>query len=68
MPSAEASGTQGDSQRLELGYCPRCGSLRVFRPGAADEVCSMCAHVLDWIYFRGRMPNPGRGRPRGGKP
>ena len=47
---------------VELGYCPRCGTLRVFAAGASAELCSACSKTLEWI--RSGLHRPRRGRPR----
>jgi hypothetical protein len=37
-----------NEDRLALGYCPRCGALRV---GVADQpFCGLCLRVLHWLY------------------
>lgn len=35
--------------RVELGYCPRCGTLRAHVAGAAAEVCAACERIFQWI-------------------
>ena len=42
--------------RVELGYCPRCGTLRAHLAGAAAEVCEACERILEWIRAGGERP------------
>jgi hypothetical protein len=48
--------------RVELGYCPRCGTLRAYPAGAAAEDCKACVRFLAWI--RSGCERPPRRRPR----
>jgi hypothetical protein len=48
--------------RVELGYCPRCGTLRAYLAGDAAEVCKAC--VQFWAWIRSGCERPSRRRPR----
>jgi hypothetical protein len=48
--------------RVELSYCPRCGTLRAHSEGADDEVCAACVRFLAWV--RTGCARPMRRRPR----
>lgn len=48
--------------RVELGYCPRCGTLRAYPAGAAAEVCSACVRILEWINSGWERPLRRRAR------
>ncbi len=51
--------------RVELGYCPRCGTLRAYPAGAAAEVCPACVRILEWIHSGWARPrSAGRRRVR----
>ncbi len=43
-------------QRVELNYCPRCGTLRASPAGAAAEVCEKCVAMMEWIHSGCRRP------------
>ena len=56
MPSKEKperEATQPSEERMELCYCPRCGTLQVQRASARRKVCGACARLLRWIYGGG---------------
>lgn len=36
--------------RMELSYCPRCGSLRIHPAGTTRNVCAACVRALAWLY------------------
>jgi hypothetical protein len=42
--------------RVELGYCPRCGSLRARPAGAAEEFCTACLEFLAWVRSGCKRP------------
>jgi hypothetical protein len=46
---AAASRETGE-EPLELGYCPRCGTLQVRPASAPSKLCGACARLLRWIY------------------
>jgi hypothetical protein len=46
--------------RVELSYCPRCGTLRVCPAGANADVCEVCVRVLQWLHATQRAPRRGR--------
>lgn len=48
--------------RVELGYCPRCGTLRAVPAGAATNVCTACLKIFEWI--NSGWERPGRRRSR----
>jgi hypothetical protein len=48
--------------RVELGYCPRCGTLRAYLTGEAAEFCEACVQFLTWI--RSGCERPRRRCPR----
>ncbi len=37
-------------QRMELRYCPRCGTLHVQHAEAETHVCTACVRALAWLY------------------
>jgi hypothetical protein len=37
-------------RRMELGYCPRCGTLHVRPAESGRELCAACARTLLWLY------------------
>jgi hypothetical protein len=43
---------EAEVRRVELGYCPRCGTLRAGSGEELQAVCSHCVRVLQWIYGR----------------
>ena len=48
--SVPARQTAETAVPVELGYCPRCGALRVHPPGQPQKACGACARVLRWSY------------------
>jgi hypothetical protein len=58
--------------RVEIGYCPRCGTLRAYPAGAAAEFCEACLRILEWMHSgwkrprrrSARRPAASRGGPR----
>jgi hypothetical protein len=48
--------------RVELGYCPRCGTLRAHLVGASEKFCEACEKISAWI--RTGCERPPRRRPR----
>ena len=42
--------------RVELSYCPRCGTLRASPAAAAAEVCEKCVAMMEWIHSGCRRP------------
>jgi hypothetical protein len=48
--------------RVELGYCPRCGTLRAYFAGDAAEFCEACVQFLAWV--RSGCTRPRRRSPR----
>ena len=62
METNGAHKSESSLAQVELGYCPRCGTLRVFVAGAAAELCPACCKTLEWI--RSGLSRPRRGRPR----
>lgn len=48
--------------RVEIGYCPRCGTLRAFPVGAAAEFCEACMRILEWMHTEWKRPRHRRKR------
>ena len=48
--------------RVELSYCPRCGTLRALTEGSAAEDCAVCVRCLAWV--RAGCKRPRRRSPR----
>ena len=40
---------QDSEERMELGYCPRCGVLGVRPRGTEESFCPVCLKFLRWI-------------------
>ena len=62
MAVGDANRSEESMVHVELGYCPRCGTLRAHAAGAAAEVCEACVRFLAWI--RSGCQRPLRRRPR----
>ncbi len=62
MAVSDAVRSERSMVRVELGYCPRCGTLRAHDAGAAAEVCEACVRFLAWV--RSGCKRPRRRSPR----
>jgi hypothetical protein len=72
MTANSALGPELQLVRVELSYCPRCGTLRAESANASREFCPACVRFLEWVRTGGLRLT--RGRPRrenkssGGRP
>jgi hypothetical protein len=57
--------SSGREVRLALGYCRRCGSLRVFPQDEQEEMCPACRKLLAWAYGSERAKGVPAARPAG---
>jgi hypothetical protein len=62
MAVSDASRSGESMVRVELGYCPRCGTLRAHPAGIAADVCETCERFLVWV--RSGCKRPRRRSPR----
>jgi hypothetical protein len=42
-------GSSPGDERRQLGYCQRCGALRVVPLGNTRPFCPACARVMRWL-------------------